>query len=149
MSLIFACGIIELLLSKYFIQIVELSSSLFEFMPEIKKVLIGVAVGIGKGVGVGEGVTVVVGFCNLRNRAVAKMSRKRIIEPTASHFAAFPCRFKSFSRKVGALRSFSLGAGNSFSCGGGESCCIKLSFHVVKFLSMIFIFSPTLRRACR
>ncbi len=89
------------------------------------------------------------GFSNRRSRVEIKKSRKKRIEPTASHFAAFPCRFKSFSRKVGLLRSFSLGADNSFSSGGGGSCSIKLSFHVVKFLSMIFIFSPILRHACR
>ena len=81
---------------------------------------------------------VIVDFCDRRRRVVEiKKRMKKMIEPMDSHFAAFPCRFKSFSRKVGLLRSFSLGDGNSFSCGGGESCCIELSFHVVKFLSMI------------
>ncbi len=66
----------------------------------------------------------VVDFCDLIRRAKVKMNTNKIIELMASHFAVFPCFSKSFSRKVGDLRSFSLGAGNSFSC-GGMSCSIK------------------------
>lgn len=73
-----------------------------------------------------------VNFCDLRSRIEAERSEMMRMKIRSSQFMVFAY----FSQKVGVRRSFSLGAGNSFSCGGGGSCSIKISFHIVKFLSI-------------